>query len=344
MLAYWDRDLVCRYANVAYAAWFGKTKEELVNKMTIEDLLGPVYPLNDPHIKAALAGKVQHFEREAHVPGGDETRTALVSLFPDIDKGVVRGFVSHATDLTSVKALEEKIDKSNEIIRAQNKSLLNFANIVSHNLRAYANNLEAMLTLYEEERDEEEKKQVFTYLKDISASFKSSVHNLTEIIEVQNLGTVPIQEVNLYEYVVKATDVLRSEIKETNTYIQVKVSPFVYIEANPAYMESILLNFLSNAIKYRHPSRSPVIELSTMVIGNETVLSIKDNGIGIDLERHRRNMYGMYKTFHENSDATGIGLFISKYQVDSMGGHIGVESQVGSGTWFRIYFKTKSVV
>jgi signal transduction histidine kinase len=344
MLAYWDRDLICRFANAAYLAWFGKTRDELVGKITLKELLGPIYPLNATYIRGALNGHVQSFERTVPVPDSNLVRTALVNFFPDVVDGIVQGFVVHGADVSSMKVLEDKLEHSNEIIRNQNKSLLNFANIVSHNLKSYANNLEAMLALYEEERDVTEQQQLFRYLKDISVGFKASVKNLSEIIEVQNLGNAPMQEVNLYEYVLKASEVLRTEIRESDARLEINLSPFVYIEANPAYMESILLNFLSNAIKYRHPSRTPVIELSTKVIGNETVLSIKDNGIGIDLEKHRQNLYGMYKTFHDNEDATGIGLFISKYQIESMGGYIGVESKPGAGTWFRIYFKTKAVV
>jgi signal transduction histidine kinase len=77
-------------------------------------------------------------------------------------------------------------------------------------------------------------------------------------------------------------------------------------------------------------------------MGGEIVLYIKDNGVGIDLERNMHNLFGMYKTFHNNADATGIGLFITKYQVDTMGGHIGVESEVGQGTEFRVYFKANA--
>jgi signal transduction histidine kinase len=247
----------------------------------------------------------------------------------------------HATDITAVMLLQHEVERASETIKAQNKSLMNFANIVSHNLTSYANNLKVMLAMFENAPDTAGKNEIFSYIKDISTGFKSTVDNLVEVVRAHNLSTVPMQEVNIHMYINKAIDVLRPQISTTFATVQNYVNPVRTIEANPAYMESIVMNLISNAIKYRHPGRHPHIEVSTYVVGNETILSIRDNGLGIDLDKHRKDLFTMYKTFHGNEDATGIGLFITKYQVDAMGGHIGVESTLGEGTEFRVYFKTK---
>ncbi|MDB5135596.1 MAG: fold protein [Mucilaginibacter sp.] len=99
MLAYWDTNLVCRFANSAYLDWFGFTKEQMVNKMTLDELLGPLYVLNLPYIKGALAGKPQTFERTIAVPGGG-VRYSLANYIPDIAEGVVKGFYVHGADIT----------------------------------------------------------------------------------------------------------------------------------------------------------------------------------------------------------------------------------------------------
>lgn len=342
MLAYWDNQLICRYANESYLDWFGKIRDEMVNNISITDLFGDAYGPYEPHVSAALNGSPQELVLVMPAPGKKNKRYLQVSFFPDVEGDVVKGFVMHAADITPVKELEKQIKKSNETIKAQNKSLLNFANIVTHDLRGYTFNLEGLLELYEKEPNEQERQLIFDNIKDLSALFKTTVKNLSDVVAIQNMGDIPVEEVNLFECVNKAVEILGRQIKETGATVNIKVSPFVYIDANPAYMDSIVYNFLSNAIKYRHPDRSPSVEFSTMVSGNETILSIRDNGKGIDLNKHRHQLFGMYKTFHGNSDATGIGLFITKYQVDSMGGHIGVESQVDKGTWFRVYLKTKT--
>lgn len=342
MLAYWDKDLVCRFANSAYLDWFGKTREEMVDKMSMKDLLGSIFPQNKPYALATLAGTPQTFERAIPMPTGEGVRYALVNFFPHVVDGIVVGIIAHSADVTAIKLLEQQVELSNRTINQQNKSLLNFANIVTHNLRSYAGNLKMMLELYENEKDETQRQIIFEFLKEVSAGFSSSVDNLSDVVRVQNLSDLPMQQLCLHTYINKATDVLRAEITQTGAQIHNFVPPDVYIDAIPAFLESIILNFLTNAIKYRHPGRTPEVLLYAFIIGDETVLHIKDNGIGIDLEKHREKLYGMYQTFHANTDATGIGLFITKYQIDSMGGHIGVESEVGKGTEFRIYFKTKN--
>jgi signal transduction histidine kinase len=101
-------------------------------------------------------------------------------------------------------------------------------------------------------------------------------------------------------------------------------------------MESILQNLLTNALKYSHPDRQPHIICHTMKERNHIYLIFEDNGIGIDLERYGDKVFGMYKTFHQNPDAKGIGLFITRNQIEALGGTIKIESTVNIGTKFTI--------
>ncbi|HMU47855.1 MAG TPA: PAS domain-containing protein [Chitinophagaceae bacterium] len=110
MLAYWDKDLICRYANSAYVEWFGKTKEEMINTIRIDELLGPhLYEKNLPYIKAVLLGKKQLFEREIPIPNGGGIRHSLATYIPDINDGEVIGFFVHVADVTHLKELENTI-------------------------------------------------------------------------------------------------------------------------------------------------------------------------------------------------------------------------------------------
>lgn len=109
MLAYWDKDLICRFANEAYVEWFGKSKEEMINKMHLRDLLGPLYEKNLHYIKAALSGKRQLFEREIPLPKGGGVRNSLATYIPEIENGEVLGFFVHVADVTYIKNLEKEI-------------------------------------------------------------------------------------------------------------------------------------------------------------------------------------------------------------------------------------------
>ncbi|MEO8085741.1 MAG: ATP-binding protein [Bacteroidota bacterium] len=108
---------------------------------------------------------------------------------------------------------------------------------------------------------------------------------------------------------------------------------------NTVYLESILMNLLSNALKYRLPDRPFQVDISTGLNSKGGVLlSKKDNGLGIDLRRHHNKIFGLYQRFHVNTDGVGLGLFITKSQVTSMGGTIDVESEVGVDSTFSINF------
>jgi PAS domain S-box-containing protein len=111
MLAYWDQDQICRFANNAYMAWFGKSKEEMVDKITMKELLGPLYEKNLPYITEALNGKVQQFEREIKTPHG-EIRHSLANYYPDLYNGKVRGFSVHVVDITPQKKVQQELRNS----------------------------------------------------------------------------------------------------------------------------------------------------------------------------------------------------------------------------------------
>lgn len=113
MVAYWDADQVCVFANDAYLAWFGKTKQEM-RGITLEQLLGPIYPKNLPHIRAAYEGKVQIFEREIPSPDGRVIRHSLATYTPHVVDGEVRGIFVHVADVTPLKRLEHRLRKSEE--------------------------------------------------------------------------------------------------------------------------------------------------------------------------------------------------------------------------------------
>ena len=339
MLAYWDKNLICRYANSAYHDWFGRTAEEMIDKMTAKELLGPLYEKNLPFIQSALQGNKSTFEREIITPTG-EHRFSIANYYPDIVNGEVRGFVAHVADITSVKQMETKLAESNEIINKQNKQLLNFANVVSHNLRNYSNNLKLALNIYITSSSPKEKFEMLNMLKEISEEFGSTLNNLTEITKVANLGKTVLESVNIFECTEHVLKILRLEIKTNNAVIKNSLNPHLTLAGNASYLESIMLNLIGNAIKYRDINRHPLIEVSAVYGEHELELKISDNGIGIDLNKYGDELFGIYKTFHVNPDATGIGLYITKYQIESLGGYISVESTVGKGTTFKLTFKT----
>ena len=106
--------------------------------------------------------------------------------------------------------------------------------------------------------------------------------------------------------------------------------------------ESILLNLLTNAIKYRSPDKPPVLNISTKKEDGVIRLYFTDNGLGIDLDRYGDRLFGLYQRFHDHADSKGLGLYIVNSQVRAMGASIEVLSEVNKGTTFIITFKKSS--
>jgi len=104
MLGYWDKNQRCRFANAAYLKWFGREPRDMLG-IPIHELLGPIYDLNLLHIRSALQGEVQVFERTIPLPDGS-VRHTIASYYPDVSNGTVNGFSAHVTDVTRMKEME----------------------------------------------------------------------------------------------------------------------------------------------------------------------------------------------------------------------------------------------
>lgn len=242
-------------------------------------------------------------------------------------------------DITKTKEAEKELKDSFTLVSEQNKRLLNFSYIVSHNLRSHTSNISSIMDLIEISESEEERNEMIQLLKSISNSLNETMLHLNEVINIRtNIGLVS-ESLNLNQYIDTAQNVLTEQITLNDVSITIDIPKTVMINYNPAYLESILYNIISNSIRYRHPERKPAISIKWFTENEINVLQISDNGVGIDLVKNADKIFGMYKTFSNNSDAKGIGLFITKNQIDAMGGNITVESEPNIGTTFKIYIQ-----
>jgi len=261
-------------------------------------------------------------------------RTKGIPIIDDYAQCIkVRGIFQ---DVDGIKrkglALQSAVNQLND----QNKRLQNFAYIVSHNLRSHTGNLRFMVNLFEESDSEDERTEVFAHIKSISNSLTTTIEHLNEIVKIHTEIDQEKQTLEFEEVFKMVMGALQSNIESTSAKIEYDFSKCPVISYIPAYLESILQNLLTNALKYRHPDRRPEVMVRTVKDHNHVYMTFEDNGVGIDLERYGDKVFGMYKTFHQNSDAKGIGLFITRNQVESLGGSIKVDSTVNVGTKFTI--------
>ena len=216
---------------------------------------------------------------------------------------------------------------------------MNFSYIVSHNLRSHASNILGITELIENSSSPQERDEMIRLLKTVGENLNETLLNLNNVVNIQSNMDVIIEPLNLNDYIQRTLETLNAQILRKNVVFVNDVDESFIINYNRAYLESILLNLFSNAIRYSHEDRSPVISLACFEEDAQQVLSVSDNGIGIDLKKYGDKMFGMYQTFNGNPDARGYGLFITKNQIEAMGGKIEVESQINQGTTFKVYFK-----
>ncbi len=272
-----------------------------------------------------------------------EATTFLTSKIPlSGDDGMAYGLLGISLDISDLKQKEQELRDLINVTAVQNKKLINFAHIVSHNLRSHTANFSMLLDFLVMEKNEEEKKNIIKMLVEASDNLLETLDNLNEVVAISTNVNQEKKAVNLNEKVELVERNLAAFLKNNNARIINKISKDTVIRVIPSYIESILMNFITNSVKYKDPFRDPIIELSTKSSGNYTVLTIEDNGLGIDLNKYGDKLFGMYKTFHDNSDARGIGLYITKNQIEAMNGKIITCSEVGKGTIFNIYFNEKN--
>ncbi|MDD5151974.1 MAG: ATP-binding protein [Flavobacterium sp.] len=161
---------------------------------------------------------------------------------------------------------------------------------------------------------------------------------MNDLVAIQNNANLRIEPLKLSLYINNTINAVTMYGFDNNVTIINRVPKNTLVSFNSAYLESVLLNLTTNAIKYAHPDRLPVIEFDFCIKKNKKVLAVKDNGLGIDLEKYEKLLFGLYNTFHNNDKASGIGLYITKNQIEDMKGKINVTSEVGEGTVFEVVF------
>jgi PAS domain S-box-containing protein len=245
-------------------------------------------------------------------------------------------------DITDTVLKQQELERLFELTNQQNEKLTNFAHIISHNIRSHSSNLSSLMEFLSDSPTKEETELYMSLMQKSTDKLAETIKNLNDIITIQNYVELEKTSLNLYEEIEKTRHSLSAEIQNSKASIKNAVPENVVINFVPAYLESILLNFLSNALKYRSNDRQLEVEFNLTRVNNHWRLAISDNGLGIDLDKNGHKLFGMFKTLHKNSDAKGMGLFIAKSQIEAMQGRVEVQSKIDQGTTFFIYFHDKN--
>ncbi|MDO6470814.1 PAS domain S-box protein [Maribacter sp. 1_MG-2023] len=277
--------------------------------------------------------------------GNIKTIEILAKVFCN-EKGELLEMIGTCQDVTESKKAEQKIIEAKEELEIvaqklsyQNKQLADFTHITSHNLRAPVANLNSLMEIYKLTEDERERLDIFQKFDTVINRLTLTLNSLIEALKTKiSDAQEELESVDLNDIFEDTTQTLSGSILTSGAVIKGDFRELSTITYNRIYMDSIFLNIIGNAIKYKAKDRAPEIIVKSKVKNGRNIITFKDNGLGIDLERHGHKLFGLNKVFHRHPDAKGVGLFLTKTQVEAMGGTITATSEVNVGTTFTIIF------
>jgi PAS domain S-box-containing protein len=251
-------------------------------------------------------------------------------------------WVSVQKDVSEEKKQEKEKEQLISELTQNNKDLKQFSYITSHNLRAPISNLTGLLNLIEDiPITDVELSEILGGFKKSTSLLNETINDLTKVMIIKDKSSVQKEDVILEEVFENIFNQLNFQIEANLPILKINFVNAPTVRINKPYMESILLNLLTNAIKYKSENRILRIAIESNIVNDKTVLTFSDNGIGIDLKRNHDKVFGLYQRFHDYPDSKGLGLYLVKSQVEAMGGTISIESTVNKGTTFTLTLKNK---
>lgn len=342
----WDWDLVNKrfYRSANYGTVFGYPTTD--NNIYYDNWVSNIHPDDRERIEKSVAEKINdpkatkwEDEYRYYRQNGE---IAYISdkgyILHDDNKKAVR-MVGAMQDITEKYLAEMERKKLTDELLQRNKDLEQFAYIVSHNLRAPVANILGFVNMLKvgalEEQDQKE------YINALSLSISKLdevILDLNTILQVKRELNEMKKPVTFSELVSDISNSISNSIKNENVLIKTDFSEINQFTTLKTYLYSIFYNLISNSIKYRRQNERPVIEIKSTKEGNVLKLTFKDNGMGIDLQKKGKHVFGLYKRFHSQIEGKGMGLYMVKTQVETLGGKIDIRSEVNVGTEFVIEF------
>lgn len=334
-------DKLVTYISDSYCNILGFTSED-VFKMSLDDIFEKVHRDDIVKVKEIiytnLAKKVKHFTYSFRLKGNNNRyhwREDSACVMYD-ETGNYNNYIVVSRDISALKKADEKVKRLYTLSKRLNEKLLDFTHIISHNIRSNTSNMSMIIDLIDSSNDEKEKAEYFELLKISNNKLSETIFHLNETIKTRLENESDKVPVNIKSFVEKALMSVNGIIKNDNVIINFIIPDNLEINTIPSYLDSIILNLLTNSIKYKSPKRNLIITIVAEKLNSKLFLSFSDNGLGIDLIKNKNKIFGMYKTFHNNPEATGLGLFMTKNHIEALGGTIKVESKVDEGTTFKI--------
>ncbi len=241
-------------------------------------------------------------------------------------------------NITELKTRESELEKTAKALNDKYNELMQFNYIVSHNLRAPVANILGMAEIFKlPDTNLSEKESCLDFIHSATKKMDDVILDLNAILATRSALNEKKVFVELPEIIQSIIGTLQKQIIESQTIVKTQIpDDALRLYTIKGYFESILYNLINNAIKYKSTERTPEIIISANKQKDMLMLSIEDNGIGIDTKRHEKKLFGLYQRFNIDVEGKGLGLYMTKTQVETLGGKISIESVLNKGTKFNI--------
>lgn len=245
-----------------------------------------------------------------------------------------------AKDISQKRLMDAEKKHLIEVLTNNNRELKQFSYITSHNLRAPLTNMLSVFDLLDMDHiANQETALLLDALKKSTYHLNQTLNDLIDILIVKGNTNLSIRPLQLSNTFIQVSNSIHHLIEESGARIETNFEKAPFVTFNSEYLESIFLNMLTNSIKYTKPGIPPEIKIYSYSDNTNIYLIFEDQGLGIDLEKVKDRIFGLYQKFHPHKDSKGIGLYLVHAQVTALGGSISVESKVMEGTRFSIRFK-----
>ena len=334
----------------------GYSKEEFL-QLTLKDITYPGDLYNDQAlVRKLLTRHISTYNIEKRYVSRKK-KIVLVSLTVSVVWNIddtPKFFIAQVVDITEKKELEKEINRKNTELEATKVSLINkikqleeLSHIVAHNLRGPAANIKMLSgALLADHRESTSglknslsglftEDEALNLIEESCGALMKSLSTLMEITEIKLNKEIPYNDCNVKTMVNDITTHLYSIIYEKHAIIKLNLG-ISCVSYPMAYLENILYNFISNALKYSKQDIAPEIIITTTMKDDRVQIIVKDNGVGIDMAKYGDKIFKLNEVFHQGYDSKGVGLYITKTQVESLGGTIEVKSRVDEGSEFIV--------
>ena len=305
----------------------------IVHPDDIEQVLSYVTP------SLLLGNKLQYELRIVTKEGATKWVELRCSPVLDTNNKLLR-IDGSAADITDKKLEEARRTLLTDQLQKQNHHLQQFTYIVSHNLRAPIANIIGLTSIYDRRRPEAMLNQrVIDNLTKSAQLLDSTIRDLNDILSIRNQINESKEVVDFNQTLEHIIASITGTAGSEEADIDSDFSQAPDIIAIRSYVYSIMLNLVTNALKYRSDSRKLKLQLRTFRVLDYICLEVQDNGQGINLEQNKDKIFGLYKRFHQHHEGKGIGLHLVKTQAELLGGKVEVDSEPDLGSKFKVYLK-----